>query len=151
MQPPLPPKVLAAQSKEMKLRLSTSSLVLGAVGPERRDWSLSSTQPWPVGLDSYDPAQRKINLAMKKGVLIYLCYYATYTCRSLKGDTVLFVQHRLLIDDQKLLFRVRPKTLLYGLTHPKYESLYISCIGISIERPVEHNFFGENFVNVQKN
>lgn len=91
LQPPLPPKVLAAQSKEMKLRLSTSSLVLGAAGPETRDWSLSSTQPRPVGLDAYNPAQRKTNLAVKKGVLMYTCatssVYIFVECEWTQGCT----------------------------------------------------------------
>lgn len=69
MEPPLAPSVLAARSKQMKYRLSTSSLVLGGEGQETRDWSLSSTQPRPVGSGAMDRAQRETNLAMKKGVL----------------------------------------------------------------------------------
>lgn len=67
-QPLLPPSVLAARNKEMKQRLSASSLVLGGVGRETRDWSLSSAQPGPTGLGALDPAQRANNLAMKRGV-----------------------------------------------------------------------------------
>lgn len=69
LEPPLAPRVLAARNKEMKMRLSTSSLVLGDVaGPETRDWSLSSTQLRPGhGAGALDPAQRAINTAMKRG------------------------------------------------------------------------------------
>lgn len=69
MEPPLPLHVLAARNKEMKRRLSKSSLVLGGVGPDMRDWSLSSTQPRPVGSGAHDPAQLKVNLAIKKGAM----------------------------------------------------------------------------------
>lgn len=67
LEPPLAPSVLAARNKEMKLRLSASSLVLGDVGPETRDWSLSSTQPRPTEARAVDPAQRAKKTAMKKG------------------------------------------------------------------------------------
>lgn len=67
LEPPLGPSVLAARNKEMKTRLSSSSLVLGDVGPETRDWSLSSTQQRP-GAGALDGSQRENNLAMKKGV-----------------------------------------------------------------------------------
>lgn len=63
----MPPSVLAARNKEMKQRLSASSLVLGGVGRETRDWSLSSAQPAPTDLGALDPAQRAKNLAMKRG------------------------------------------------------------------------------------
>lgn len=69
-EPLLPPSVQAARNKEMKQRLSASSLVLGGVGRETRDWSLSSAQPRPTDFGALDPAQREHNLAMKKGVYI---------------------------------------------------------------------------------
>ncbi|CAM9766798.1 unnamed protein product [Ectocarpus sp. 6 AP-2014] len=67
LEPPLGPSVLAARNKEMKKRLSSSSLVLGDVGPETRDWSLSSTQQRP-GAGELDGSQRENNLAMKKAL-----------------------------------------------------------------------------------
>jgi len=69
LEPPLAPSVLAARNKDMKLRLSASSLVLGDIGPETRDWSLSSTQTPPTGAQAQDPDQRAKNIAMKKGML----------------------------------------------------------------------------------
>lgn len=69
LEPPLGPSVIAASNKEMKTRLSASSLILGNVGPEMRDWSLSSTQQRPTGAGALDPAQRAINTAMKQGEL----------------------------------------------------------------------------------
>lgn len=70
LEPPLGPNVLAERNKEMRTRLSASSLVLGDAGPETRDWSLSSTQQKPPAEGALDPAQRAINNAMKKGVHI---------------------------------------------------------------------------------
>lgn len=70
MEAPLPPSVLAARNKEMKIRLSTSSLVLGGVGRETRDWSLSSTQRRHTGLGALDPELLEENLAIKKGPVV---------------------------------------------------------------------------------
>lgn len=69
MEAPLAPSVLAARNKEMKIRLSTSSLVLGGVGRETRDWSLSSTQRRHTGLGALEPDEQKKNLEIKKGQL----------------------------------------------------------------------------------
>ncbi|CAM9471471.1 unnamed protein product [Pylaiella littoralis] len=68
LEPPLPPSVVAASNNEMKTRLSTSSLILGNVGPETRDWSLSSTQLRPTGAGALDPAQRAKNVIMKQAL-----------------------------------------------------------------------------------
>ncbi|CAN0174894.1 unnamed protein product, partial [Hapterophycus canaliculatus] len=68
LEPPLAPNVLAKRNKEMKTRLSASSLVLGDAGPETRDWSLSSTQQKPPADGGLDPAQRAINNAKKKAL-----------------------------------------------------------------------------------
>lgn len=70
MEAPLPPSVLAARNKEMKIRLSTSSLVLGGVGRETRDWSLSSTQRRHTGLGAFDPELLEENLAIRKGPVV---------------------------------------------------------------------------------
>eukprot|EP00904_Undaria_pinnatifida_P001373 jgi/Undpi1/11236/HiC_scaffold_30.g13534.m1 len=68
LEAPLAPSVLAARNKEMKIRLSTSSLVLGGVGRETRDWSLSSTQRRHKGLGALEPDERKKNLEIKKAL-----------------------------------------------------------------------------------
>ena len=70
MEAPLAPSVLTARNKEMKVRLSTSSLVLGGVGRETRDWSLSSTLRRHTGLGALDPDLLKKNLATKKGPVV---------------------------------------------------------------------------------
>lgn len=70
MEAPLPPSVLAARNQEMKVRLSTSSLVLGGVGRETRDWSLSSAQRQHTGLGALDPDLLEENRAIKKGLVV---------------------------------------------------------------------------------
>lgn len=75
MVPPLAPGVLAARNKEMRHRLSTSSVVLGALGQDMRDWTLSSIQPPPLVRGTSNPMQREINLTRKKGVEQLLPFY----------------------------------------------------------------------------
>ncbi|CAM9795303.1 unnamed protein product [Choristocarpus tenellus] len=62
----LAPDVLAKQNREMKLRLTASSLVLGSLTPN--DWTLSSTQPQPSVGESWGPDQTKKNSEMKKAL-----------------------------------------------------------------------------------
>lgn len=67
LESPLAPSVIDARNREVKERLSSSSLVLGGDGAETRDWSLSSMQHAPKMSETWDPKQREKMITIKEG------------------------------------------------------------------------------------